>query len=116
MESINLVDFGAFGLAFGVFFKLLDYLIDLIKAKWDSSKEPRGITEGDSKAAKLAAQAFEQTKQNGREIMQMQKEILRLLKVVADGNGQPPITKRLTIVETRLEDHIKDQGLHTTPR
>lgn len=114
-----MIDYGAFGLAFGVFFKLLDYLIDLIKAAWKSKNggdKALEVSDDDSRAAKIAAQAFEQTKRNGQEIGQMKKEIDRLLKVVADGNGQPPITKRLTIVETRLEDHIRDQGLHTTPR
>jgi len=42
------------------------------------------------------------------ESMNHKEDLARLLKVVVDGNGQPPILTRLAVIENKIEDTQKD--------
>ena len=42
------------------------------------------------------------------ESMNHKEDLARLLKVVVDGNGHPPILTRLAVIENKIEDTQKD--------
>jgi len=42
------------------------------------------------------------------ESMNHKEDLTRLLKVVVDGNGQPPILTRLAVMENQIEDTQQD--------
>ncbi len=42
------------------------------------------------------------------ESMNHKEDLTRLLKVVVDGNGQPPILTRLAVMESKIEETQKD--------
>ena len=40
------------------------------------------------------------------ESMNHKEDLSRLLKVVVDGNGQPPILTRLAVMESKIGEHL----------
>ncbi len=48
------------------------------------------------------------------ESMNHKEDLSRLLKVVVDGNGQPPILTRLAVMESKIEDTQNDMEKWTS--
>jgi hypothetical protein len=114
MEILELAELaGSAGLAAAVAVKGLEFAGTYLKTRYDKSKnnEPVEPAQGMTRAEYISL--LSEMNSVDVKLTAVGNDLDRVCKAVLDGNGRPPLTETVVRIDQRLEDHVKDKGLHT---